>query len=146
MDRLLYSTRIAFKESFFFCHRLRIFQRFSCTAQFLDTVYGFILCLSQDGYGNFESLTQMHLTDIDSKIPKRSRSYACKFPCNAGIRSTNFKVVYEQLYCPLCIWEGVEKRRNKLNSVSRHALSVSRAFESEVLVHSRRTACSVAQR
>ena len=38
------------------------------------------------------------------------------------------------------------KNENKLNSVSRHALSVSRAFESEVLVHSCRTACSVAQR
>ena len=33
----------------------------------------------------------MRITDIDSEIPKRSRSYACKFPCNAGIRSTNFK-------------------------------------------------------
>ena len=41
--------------------------------------------------------------------------------------------------------KGWKKRRNKLNSVSRHALSVSRAPESEVLVHSCRTACSVAQ-
>ena len=91
MDGLLYSTRIAFKGSFFlFCHRVGIFHKFPCTEQYLDTVYGFSLCLSQDGHGNFLSLTQMHITDIDSNIPERSRSYACKFPCNAGIRFTNF--------------------------------------------------------
>ena len=93
----------------------------------------------------------MHITDTDSKIPKRSRSNACKFPCNTAIRSTNFKDFH---YCKssmnnyidrFAVRKGWKKGRNKLNSVSRHALSVSRAPESEVLVHSCRTACSVAQ-
>ena len=26
----------------------------------------------------------MHITDIDSNIPERSRSYACKFPIEGG--------------------------------------------------------------
>ena len=58
MDGLLYSTRIAFKIFFFlFCHRLDIFHRWAW--KFLES--------------------QMHITDIDSKIPKEGEAVHANF-------------------------------------------------------------------
>ena len=134
MDGLLYSTRIAFKIFFFlFCHRLDIFHRWAW--KFLES--------------------QMHITDIDSKISKISRSYPCKFPCNAGIciRFTNFK---DFNYCKspmnnyidgFAFQRGGKTKRQavcRLSLASRALYCFSSARVGGSCTHCR-TACSVAQ-